>query len=72
MNSVPVAELLELPIVECIRLVEILWDSTAAVPEAVPIPDELIAELSRRLDEFEADPEAGPSWDEARSRIGRE
>jgi putative addiction module component (TIGR02574 family) len=69
MKSVPVAELLELPIAERIRLVELLWDSIAAVPEAVSIPDDLKAELARRLAEFEADPEAGSRWEDVRSRI---
>jgi putative addiction module component (TIGR02574 family) len=71
MKSIPVADLLELPVAERIRLVELLWDSIAAVPEAVPIPDDLKVELNRRLAEFEADPEAGSPWDEVRSRILR-
>lgn len=69
MKSVAIGELLELPVTERIRLVELLWDSIAAVPEEVSIPDELKAELSRRLSDFEADPDAGSSWDEVRSRI---
>jgi putative addiction module component (TIGR02574 family) len=71
MKSIPVADLLELPVAERIRLVELLWDSIAAVPEAVPIPDDLKAELNRRLAEFEADPEAGSPWDEVRGHILR-
>src|SRR5258706_44837 len=43
----------------------------AAVPEAVPISDELSAELDRRLAEFEANPEAGSPWEEVRTRILR-
>jgi len=39
------------------------------VPEALPISDELRAELDRRLADSEADPEAGSSWEEVRSRI---
>jgi putative addiction module component (TIGR02574 family) len=69
MKSVPVAELLELPVAGRLRLVEFLWDSIAPIPEAVSIPDELKAELNRRLAEFEADPEAGSSWEEVRSRV---
>jgi putative addiction module component (TIGR02574 family) len=69
MKSVPVADLLELPIAERIRLVELLWDSIAAVPEAVSISDEWKAELNRRLAEFEADPQAGSPWEEVRGRI---
>jgi putative addiction module component (TIGR02574 family) len=69
MNQISVAEILKLPLAERIRLVELIWDSIAAVPEAVPISDELAAELDRRLAEFEADPEAGSPWEEVRTRI---
>ena len=69
MKALSVAEILELPIEERIRLVELIWDSIAAVPEAVTLPEEWKAELERRLAEFEADPEAGSPWDEVRSRI---
>ncbi len=71
MNQISVAEILKLPLAERIRLVELIWDSIAAVPEAVPISDELAAELDRRLAEFEADPEAGSPWEEVRTRILR-
>jgi putative addiction module component (TIGR02574 family) len=53
-----VADLFELPVAERLRLIELLWDSIAAEREAVPIPDEIKAELDRRLADFEADPEA--------------
>jgi len=71
MKQISVAEILELPVAERIRLVELIWDSIAAVPEAVPLSDELKAELDRRLAEFEADPEAGSPWEEVRTRILR-
>ena len=69
MKHVSVAEILELPVAERIRLVELIWDSIAAVPEAVSISEELKAELDRRLAEFEADPDAGSPWEEVRKRI---
>ncbi|HEV3075573.1 MAG TPA: addiction module protein [Thermoanaerobaculia bacterium] len=71
MQGIPVADLFELPVAERLRLVELLWDSIAAEPEAVPITDELKAELDRRLADFEADPESGSPWEEVRSRILR-
>ena len=71
MSQISVAEILKLPLAERIRLVELIWDSIAAVPEAVPISDELAADLDRRLAEFEADPEAGSPWEEVRKRILR-
>jgi putative addiction module component (TIGR02574 family) len=69
MKEIPVADLLALPVAERLRLIELLWDSIVDVTEAVSIPDELKAELDRRLADFEADPEAGSPWEEVRSRI---
>jgi putative addiction module component (TIGR02574 family) len=69
MAPLPLTEILELPIPERIRLVELIWESIAAIPEAVPVSDDLKAELDRRLAEFEADPEAGIPWKEVRERI---
>ncbi len=69
MKTLPVAEILELPVTERIRLVELIWDSIAAVPEAVPVSEELKVELDRRLAEFEANPEAGLPWEEVRERV---
>lgn len=62
MNQINLSDILELPVAERIRLVELIWDSVAAVPEQVPVSDELKAELERRLAEFEANPEAGSPW----------
>jgi putative addiction module component (TIGR02574 family) len=70
MNPHLLTEILELPVDERIRLVEIIWESVAAVPEAVQISDELRAELDRRLAELEANPEAGVPWEEVRERLG--
>ena len=69
MKQVSVAEILELSLQERIRLVELIWESIAAVPEAVEISPELKAELEARLREFEADPEAGYSWEQLKSRL---
>ena len=69
MKQLSVAEILELPVAERIRLVELIWDSIAAVPETVPVSEDLKAELDRRLAEFEANPEGGSPWEEVRQRI---
>jgi putative addiction module component (TIGR02574 family) len=69
MNNISIADILELPVQERIRLVELIWDSVAAIPEAVKISPELKAELEVRLKEFEANPAAGYSWDQVKSRI---
>ena len=60
-------KILRLPVDERLQLVEDIWDSIAATPEDVPVPDWHKAELDRRLDE----PEPGPnlSWDEVRAKL---
>lgn len=69
MNNFSIADILELPVQERIRLVELIWDSVAAVPDAVEISPSLRAELETRLLEFEANPEAGYSWDQVKARL---
>lgn len=54
---------------ERIRLVELIWDSVAAVPEAVDISPELKIELEARLAEFEENPDAGFSWEQVKFRL---
>ena len=72
MKPLPLTEILELSVDERLRLVEIIWESVAAVPQPVQISEELKVDLNRRLAEFEANPEAGFPWEEVRRRIGLE
>lgn len=69
MKNISISDILKLPVQERIRLVELIWDSVAAVPEAVEISPELKAELEARLAEFEENPEAGFSWEQVKSRL---
>jgi len=71
MNQELVAEILALPVEERVRLVEAIWDSISAVPEALPLTQWQREELDRRLAEFEADPEAGSTLEEVFVRIRR-
>jgi putative addiction module component (TIGR02574 family) len=66
-----VAEILALPVEDRVRLVEAIWDSISAVPEALPLTDGQKEELDRRLAELEADPEVGSSLEEVFARIRR-
>jgi putative addiction module component (TIGR02574 family) len=54
---------------ERLRLLERLWNSLAAKPDAIPLTDAQRAELDRRLDELEAEGPVGIPWDEVLSRI---
>jgi putative addiction module component (TIGR02574 family) len=62
-------EILRLPPAERLRLLEDLWDSLAASPEHVPLPDAHRAELEARL----TDPaeQASLSWDDVRRTLPR-
>ena len=66
-----VAEILALPVKERVRLVEAIWDSISAVPEALPLTQWQREELDRRLAEFEANPEAGSTLEDVFARIRR-
>ena len=69
MNHISVADILELPVQERIQLVELIWESIAAFPQAVAVSQELKADLSARLVEFERDPEAGYAWDQIKAQL---
>jgi putative addiction module component (TIGR02574 family) len=69
MKKTPLTNVLELSVSERILLVEDIWDSIAAVPEAVPLTDAQKEELDRRLDAYHKNPAAGSPWDEVVQRI---
>ena len=66
-----VAEILALPVEDRVRLVEAIWDSISAVPEALPLTGWQRQELDRRLAELDSDPDAGASLEEVFARIRR-
>lgn len=67
MKTLSITDILALPVQERIRLVELIWESVAAVPDTVDISPELKTELEARLRAFEANPEAGYSWEQVKS-----
>lgn len=69
MKPIRLSDVLQLPVSERLKLVEAIWDSIAESPEAVHLTETQRAELDRRLDEYEKDPEAGSPWAEVKERI---
>ena len=63
-----IQELRRLPIPERIQLVKELWDGIAEEAPAIDLSAEQVAELDRRLDALEAQPEGGTPWHIARER----
>jgi putative addiction module component (TIGR02574 family) len=71
MGQMSLAELLKLSVPERIRLVEAIWDSIAAAPNALELSDAEREELDRRWEAFERDPSVGSPWSDVRARILR-
>ena len=63
MTHISVADILALPVQERIYLVDLMWESVAALPPAFKVSPELKSDLAARLVDFERDPEAGYAWD---------
>ena len=58
----------ELSVAERIQLVEDLWDSIAEDAD-IPLTDAQKAELDRRLEDLERNPDAGEPWEAVRARL---
>jgi putative addiction module component (TIGR02574 family) len=71
MSKPSIADIMELDVSERIELVQDIWDSVAAVPDAVPLTDAQRQELERRLAEYHRNPDSGSPWDEVKRRITR-
>jgi putative addiction module component (TIGR02574 family) len=65
----PDAEILKLPVDERLALVDSLWESIRANAEDVPVSDEVIAEMGRRLELHRADPESADDLDAVMARL---
>jgi putative addiction module component (TIGR02574 family) len=69
MKSLSASEILQMGIAERIQLVEDIWDSIAAVPDAIPLTDAQREELDRRIAAYHANPQLGSPWDEVKKRL---
>jgi putative addiction module component (TIGR02574 family) len=65
-------ELFELSVPQRLQLVEDLWDSIAATPASVPVPEWQKEELDRREAEHLRNPSAVLSWEEVKKRMLRQ
>lgn len=54
---------------ERLRLLDELWESLSATPEAIPLADAQRNELDRRLDELDREGLGGIPWEEVLRRI---
>jgi putative addiction module component (TIGR02574 family) len=59
----------DLSVDEQIAYVQSLWDRIAATPEQVPVPEWHREILAERLEDYQATPDAGQSWDVVREHL---
>jgi putative addiction module component (TIGR02574 family) len=71
MSDTDVAEILKLPVEERMRLVELIWESLVANPEALPLGDAHRAVIDERLVEHERNPDDVVTRDEVLSEARR-
>jgi len=71
MSDTDVAEILQLPAEERLRLVEIIWASLVAEPSSVPLGDAQRAVIDERLAEHERNPDDIVSRGEALAEARR-
>ncbi|MFL6199319.1 MAG: addiction module protein [Thermoanaerobaculia bacterium] len=69
MGTITISDLLHLSVAERLQLVEDLWDSIAAEPEALELTQAQKEELDRRMAEHRADPGSAIPWEEVRTRL---
>lgn len=71
MSRVHLAEILELPVIERVKLVQAIWDSVSELPEPYPLSDAEREKIDRRLEAYRRNPEAASPWPEVKERILR-
>jgi putative addiction module component (TIGR02574 family) len=67
--STQLTDILQMTIAERIQLAEDIWDSIAAVPEALPLTDAERQELNHRLELHQQNPDEGIPWDELKEKV---
>jgi putative addiction module component (TIGR02574 family) len=63
------ADLLKLSVPERLDLVEDIWNSIAAAPEALELTEEDKRLIDERIEAYHQNPSAGSPWDEVYARI---
>ena len=69
MSKFSAADTLAMPVAERLQLVEEIWDTIAAAPDALPLSEEDKRLIEERLEARRRDPQAGSSWEEVYARI---
>jgi putative addiction module component (TIGR02574 family) len=69
MKHISAADALELSVAERIQLVEDIWDTIVAEPEALSLTEEEKAIIDGRLEMYHKNPQLGSPWEEVYNKI---
>ena len=69
--STVVQQALSLSVEDRLELIEELWDSLVATPEAIPVSNAQRKELARRRRAHARNPSVAKSWGEVRAKLAR-
>lgn len=69
MSRAPIDEILDLPALERVEIVQEIWESIAARPESVPLTAAQKEELERRWQDFQDNPDEGEPWDDVKKSL---
>jgi len=64
-----ILEALTLPAADRLDVIEQLWESLAATPEALELSNGQRGELDRRIEEMESNPDAGIPWENVKAEL---
>ena len=67
-----VAEIFELSVAERIQIVEDIWDSIVSTPEEISLSEAEKAELDKRLESYQQNPNEGIEWETLKKNISLE
>lgn len=71
MSEIHLAEILELPVEEHVKLAQAIWDSVAELPDSYPLSDSERKLIDRRLEAYRRNPDAVSPWPEVKERLLR-
>jgi putative addiction module component (TIGR02574 family) len=69
MDPIKMSDVLQMSVPERVRLVQAIWDSVEAEPEAIPLTAAERQELDRRWQAFQREPEIGFTWAEVKAEL---
>ena len=69
MSRAALTQILELPASDRVEIAQQIWESIIDRPEAIPLTDAQKAELERRWEAFQKNPDEGEPWEKVKRSL---